>query len=133
MPMTLALEHSLPPETRGNSLHLLVDWWACSGARLMLDSSPHVREVCVKAMEATGARVLGEYFHELERGGVAGVVLLASAHMAIRTWPGRRAVTLDLVTYGEHDDNPNRARRLASALRDAYRPAREYVLEIARG
>ena len=78
-------------------------------------------------------RIVGDSFHELDTAGVAGILLLADAHIGIRTWPASRGVTIDVWVCGGRGDDRARARSVIDSLRNGYRPGSEELLQIACG
>jgi S-adenosylmethionine decarboxylase len=89
-----------------------------------------LRNVLLRAAEASGSTVVGDYFYKFEGDmGVTGVVVVAESHLSIHTWPEYGYAAVDVFTCGTHTD-PWRALEL---LRDELKPERVEVTEMTRG
>jgi S-adenosylmethionine decarboxylase proenzyme len=132
MELEVLLEERLDRSGRGGGLHLMAEWHDCRGARLLLESDVHVRAVCIDAVCDARLTIVGDCFHALADGGITGTVVLAESHLAIRTWPAHAAVALDVFVCNHQTDNRGRARAVVAALKDAYRPGRENLLQVGR-
>jgi S-adenosylmethionine decarboxylase proenzyme len=118
-------------------LHLLADLHDCTG-RVPLDDVRALRTLCVATVDTAGLVAVGELFHPFIDGrgaplGVTGVVLLAESHLAIHTWPERRAVTLDVYVCNFGTDNAERAEQVVRTLVEAFSPARPAIRRVRRG
>lgn len=49
-----------------------------------------------RAARDAGIHVIGRRFHRFPNGGVTGVLLLATSHISIHTWPAERFAALDI-------------------------------------
>lgn len=78
---------------------LLAEIWECDSRAL--DDVDGLREIMVKATEATGATILNVMFHEFEPQGVSGVVVISESHLTIHTWPEMAYAAVDIFTCGE--------------------------------
>ncbi|MCK7490548.1 MAG: S-adenosylmethionine decarboxylase [Comamonadaceae bacterium] len=65
--------------------------------------------------------------------GATGAVVLAESHLAVHTWPERRAVTLDLYVCNFSQDNRSAAETAWRALLDAFRPQQLTRRDVQRG
>ena len=129
----MIVEEGPSPDEVGGGLHLMGEWHACQGPRILLESLVHVREACVAAVNQAGLTVVGDRFFPLPDGGVTGTVLLAESHLAIRTWPPEATVALDVFVCNHTQDNRAKARVLFDLVRRSYRPLREELLQVRRG
>ncbi len=109
-------------------LHLTADLHDCPAGQAAMREPAALRALCVEAVQAAGLRAVGELFHPYPGldgatpGGITGVVLLAESHLAVHTWPERRAVTLDVYVCNLGQDNSGRAQGLMDRLVAAFQP-----------
>lgn len=96
----------------------------------VLRDKEFLRELLLRAAEASGSTVVGDYFYKFENDmGVTGVVVVAESHLSIHTWPEYGYAAVDVFTCGTHTD-PWRA---LEVLREELRPERVEVTEMTRG
>ncbi|MFP3282621.1 MAG: adenosylmethionine decarboxylase, partial [Nitrososphaeria archaeon] len=89
-----------------------------------------LRDMMLKAADASGSTVVGDYFYKFENDmGVTGVVVVAESHLSIHTWPEYGYAAVDVFTCGTHTD-PWRA---LEVLREGLKPDRVDVTEMTRG
>ena len=89
-----------------------------------------LREMLLRAAEASGSVVVGDYFYKFENNsGVTGVVVVAESHLSIHTWPEYGYAAVDVFTCGDHTD-PWKA---LEVIRRELRPERVEVTEMTRG
>jgi S-adenosylmethionine decarboxylase proenzyme len=105
----------------------MVEYHGCSTN--LLNDVEHVRHAMVKAAAATGATIVGEYFHHFSPHGVSGVVVIAESHLAIHTWPEYGYAAVDLFTCGD-DIDPYKG---FGVLQEALGAERSEVEEVFRG
>lgn len=82
--------------------------------------SPHALRVLegdavLRACSAGPVDVLRDIEHRFDPQGYTRLLLLAESHLALHTWPERRAVALDVFSCGERGS----ARRIVDELLDA--------------
>jgi S-adenosylmethionine decarboxylase proenzyme len=102
-------------------LHLTADLFGCRDPAGLLGDGARLGVWCEQVTVNAGLHVVGRQFHAFAPaaggpGGWTGVLLLAESHLAIHTWPERRAVTLDVFVCNVNDDNSAKARLLIEAL-----------------
>jgi S-adenosylmethionine decarboxylase len=106
-------------------LHLLVDFWECSGLR----DAEGIERVLREAAAACGATVLGVMLHNFgENGGITGVALLAESHISIHTWPETGYAAIDIFMCGHCDP-----RKALPVLDKWFSPGRRRITEHKRG
>ncbi|MBI1892155.1 MAG: adenosylmethionine decarboxylase [Burkholderiales bacterium] len=121
-----------------NGTHLIADCEGCScDIQLLLDAE-RLRNWAVHETKSAGLTIVGEKFHAFRtpEGTAAGVtcaLLLAESHVAIHTWPERRAVTLDVYVCNYSGENTAKAQQLFDALIAVLSPARVNTHHIRRG
>jgi len=76
--------------------HLIVDIWVKDPA--ILNDPAALETIMVRASEAGRLIVIGVQMHQFSPHGVTGVVLLATSHMSIHTWPEHAYAALDIFT-----------------------------------
>lgn len=81
--------------------HLILDLKNC---KHLPDSLIEIREALVDAVNASGATLVAEAFHQFTPQGITGTLVLSESHLAIHTWPEMGYVSLDLYTCGDHCD-----------------------------
>ena len=110
-------------------LLLTADLYNCRCAPAWLLDANQLGDWCAAAVQALGLQAVSQLFHPMAAsaqgpGGIAAMVLLADAHVCVHTWPGQKAVTLDVYVGhvgGEHDPAA-RAQALMQALIDRFEP-----------
>jgi len=128
-----AIEQWSPVENIGG-LHLLAEWYGCSGPTLLLEDAAKLRRICRSASQEAGLTIVGDRFHQLSPPlGVMGTILLAESHLAIHTWPQSRFATLDVFVCNHTRDNRAKAHALYGALRHSLAPDNENFLQVKRG
>ena len=97
----------------------------------LLRDIEYLRQVLIRAAEATGSTVLGDFFHKFEADGegVTGVVAIAESHLSIHTWPEYRYAAIDIFTCGDHVD-PWKG---LDVVKTTLKPVRIHTSEITRG
>ncbi len=96
----------------------------------LLRDKEMLRDLLLRAAEASGSTIVGDYFYKFEGSmGVTGVVVVAESHLSIHTWPEYGYAAVDVFTCGDHTD-PWRA---LEVLRERLRPERVDVTELTRG
>ncbi|MFJ2987688.1 polyamine aminopropyltransferase [Collimonas sp. NPDC087041] len=119
-------------------LHLTADCHDCSCSDdLMLDPE-QLRQLVVTETVSAGLTIVGEKFHPFQAadGSAAGVtcaLLLAESHLAIHTWPERKAVTLDVYVCNYTEDNSAKANGLLDQLIAAFAPKQWQTHRLQRG
>jgi len=121
-----------PASDAGGGLHLMAEWYDCSGRIQLLRVDHEVRQACVAATQAAELTVVGDHFHAMPDGGVLGMVLLAESHLAIRTWPATAGVALDIFVCNHRHDNRPKAHALYACLKAEFGPSGENLLQVGR-
>ena len=108
-------------------LHLTADLYHCRCAPAWLLDAAQLGDWCGAAVQAVGLQAVGQLFHTFAAtaqgpGGITATVLLAESHVCIHTWPGQKAVTLDVYVCNCGGDHSARARLLMQALVDRFAP-----------
>jgi len=104
-------------------LHLTADCYRCRCDAAWLADADRLGDWCVKAVRAVGLEPADRAFRAAAApGGVTGAVLLAHAHVAVHTWPGRRSAALDVYLGEAADGQPAQARTLMTALVERFAP-----------
>lgn len=116
-----------------DGIHLLGEWYGCPAHTPEFTRAEALREVCLKAVEASGLTIVGEKFYQFEPHGVTGAVILAESHMAIHTWPESGFITVDVYVCNYTTDNTAKAQKLYDLLETALKPARAHSQKIVRG
>jgi S-adenosylmethionine decarboxylase proenzyme len=116
-----------------DGIHLLGEWYGCPADQPEFTRAEALRDVCLKAVEASGLTIVGDRFFQFEPHGVTGTILLAESHLAIHTWPEVGFVTVDVYVCNYTTDNTAKADRVFRALEAALKPARKRFQAIRRG
>jgi S-adenosylmethionine decarboxylase proenzyme len=116
-----------------DGIHLLGEWYGCPADSPEFTRAEALREICLKAVEASGLAIVGDRFFQFEPQGVTGTVLLAESHLAIHTWPEAGFVTVDVYVCNYTTDNTHKAERVFRALQTALKPQRTRYHSIRRG
>ncbi|MFZ6658401.1 polyamine aminopropyltransferase [Undibacterium sp. TJN19] len=119
-------------------LHLTADCFDCEAELDLFVAQDSLRKCIIDATLAAGLTIVGEKFHPFSHpdgspAGVTGALLLAESHVAIHTWPERRAVTLDVYVCNFSHDNDGKARQIVDTLVAAFRPRAVSRQELRRG
>jgi spermidine synthase len=116
-----------------NGLHLIADLSGCGCASEVLRDGKRFEEACLGLIRGSGLTVIEARFHQIEGAGFTGTAALAESHVAIHTWPERRAVALDIHVCNHGADNSARARQLFEALIAHFQPAEVARHAVERG
>ena len=80
--------------------HILIDLYGAT----RLDDCAYIQQACEDAARATGATIIGTFFHPFGEGyGVSGVCVLAESHLSVHTWPEHGIATFDVYVCGKCD------------------------------
>ncbi len=132
--MQLEIAQNEVDSDTGGGLQLLAEWHGCRLARSALADCANLCDICLAVVEGAGLTVCGHSFHALtEGGGVIGVVLLAESHLAIRTWPDRGVVTVDVLVCNYTTNNRAKAHAVVDSLRVTFLPFKENLMQVRRG
>jgi spermidine synthase len=98
-------------------LHLTADLYDCRGADGLMTDAAALAELCRRHTIGVGLTLVDEKWYPFppyngQPGGVTGMLLLAESHLAVHTWPERRAVTLDVYVCNFTTDNSAKAEAL---------------------
>lgn len=119
-------------------LHLTADLYDCRGADGLMTDAAVLAELCRRHTIGVGLTLVDEKWHtfppyEGQPGGVTGMLLLAESHLAVHTWPERRAVTLDVYVCNFTTDNSAKAEALLREIVAAFEPQRSEIHRLQRG
>jgi S-adenosylmethionine decarboxylase len=108
-------------------LHLTADLYQCRCDAAWLTDAQRLGAWCLQAVQAVGLQPVNQLFHSFAAsphgpGGVTATVLLAESHVSLHTWPGQRAVTLDVYVCNFAGNHSEKARALMTALVDRFAP-----------
>ncbi len=108
-------------------LHLTADLHNCRCDPVWLLDAAKLGDWCVKAVHAAGLQPVNQLFHafpatEHGPGGITATILLAGSHMCVHTWPGQKAVTLDVYVCSFGGNQPARAHTLMQSLVERFAP-----------
>jgi S-adenosylmethionine decarboxylase len=108
-------------------LHLTADLYQCRCDVVWLTDPRRLGDWCLQAMTATGLQPLEQIFHLVPgpdgaHDRVSAAVLLEDSHVCLHTWPGRKAVTLDVYVANLDGDDSAKARALMLGLIDRFQP-----------
>lgn len=119
-------------------LHLTADCFDCLCSPSLLTEEQQLTQLTRELTLASGLTIVGEKFHAFQHAdgsaaGVTGTLLLAESHVAIHTWPERKAVTLDVYVCNFENDNSAKARHIVQELISVFQPQRSSQQELHRG
>ncbi len=117
----------------GGGVQILAEWGECAAPAWALENAAGIQTFCLEAIVEAGLTVCGKQFVALDGAGVTGVVLLAESHLAIRTWPAKGAVSLDVFVCNYLTNNRGKAHAVVDTLRSLYCPGHENLLQVGRG
>lgn len=108
-------------------LHLTADLYQCRCEASWLTDAARLGDWCLQAVEAVGLQAVNRLFHAFPATGdgprgVTATVLLAESHVCLHTWPGQRAVTIDVYVCNFTADHSAKARGLMDALVQRFQP-----------
>lgn len=119
-------------------LHLVADLSGCQAPRLYLLDEQVLLEACLKAVQASGLRAVGQLavrfpappvpdgaHHTRDgnpAGGVTATILLAESHLCVHTWPENDAVTLDIYVCNRSADHSAKAQWLMDHMLALFAP-----------
>lgn len=119
-------------------LHLTADCFDCLCPIELLLSPAPLQQLLTELTQEAGLTVVGDRFFPFvhddgSAAGVTGTLLLAESHLAIHTWPERRAVTLDLYVCNFNNDNSAKARYIVEKLLAVFQAQDVCRQELHRG
>jgi S-adenosylmethionine decarboxylase proenzyme len=119
-------------------LHLTADLFGCRDPDGLMTDGDRLADLCERLARDAGLQVVGRHFHRFPPAasglcGWTGVLLLAESHLAIHSWPERRAVTLDVFVCNFQGDNSGKARKLIDSLVPHFGPDTTNRQSLARG
>ncbi|MEW6693929.1 MAG: polyamine aminopropyltransferase [Pseudomonadota bacterium] len=119
-------------------LHLTADLYDCRGADGLMTDAAVLAELCRRHTVGVGLTLVDEKWYPFppyngQPGGVTGMLLLAESHLAVHTWPERRAVTLDVYVCNFTTDNSSKAEALLREIVAAFEPGRSEIHRLQRG
>jgi spermidine synthase len=81
--------------------HVIIDAFECD--REFLNNKAYLEPLLLQVAKDTGMKVLHIYFHPFHPKGVTGMMVLATSHISIHTWPEEGYAAFDIYTCGEQD------------------------------
>ena len=119
-------------------LHLTADCFDCQCDPALLLHSEILKKLLKEITIQVGLTIVGERFHGFQHAdgsaaGVTGTLLLAESHVAIHTWPERRAVTLDVYVCNFESDNSAKAEKIVTNLIHTFQPKKIARQQLQRG
>ena len=103
-------------------LHLTADLYRCRCEAAWLQDAARLGTWCAAAAQAVGLEPIAQAFHGQSSGGVSCTVLIAGAHVCLHTWPGEKAVAVDVYVGNVETDQSAKARGLMFALVNRFQP-----------
>jgi S-adenosylmethionine decarboxylase len=108
-------------------LHLTADLYQCRCPPAWLTDADQLGDWCLQAVQAVGLQPVNQLFHanpasKDSPAGVTATVLLGQSHICLHTWPGQRAVAVDVYVCNRDGDNSAKARGLMFALVNRFQP-----------
>jgi S-adenosylmethionine decarboxylase len=79
--------------------HILLELYDCD--TVVLKNLRKVRAGMVEAARRAQATIITVTFHEFNSCGISGVVVIATSHLCIHTWPEYRYAAVDIFSCGE--------------------------------
>lgn len=119
------------------SLHILADFYGCSGGSPFFTNISTVRRRALRIIKKAGFKVVASRFHKFphsgtEEGGITGVVIVSESHITVHTWPERKFVNVDVFFCNYTRDNTRKARDVFRFFRKLYHPSRIRRKEVWR-
>ncbi|MEJ5211841.1 MAG: polyamine aminopropyltransferase [Burkholderiales bacterium] len=119
-------------------LHLTADLYDCRCADGLMTDAKQLADLCRKHTLAAGLTLVDEKWYAFppyngQPGGVTGMLLLAESHLAVHTWPEKRAVTLDVYVCNFTTDNSGKAEALLREIVAAFEPGKSEIHHLERG
>jgi S-adenosylmethionine decarboxylase proenzyme len=118
-------------------LHILAEFRQCHAGAELMCSADALERLCLSACQQAGLTVVGRLFHPFGTPeaplGATGAVILAESHLAVHTWPERRAVTFDLYVCNFSRDNRAAAESVYGCLLSAFKPESPRRQDVWRG
>ncbi|MEH6912701.1 adenosylmethionine decarboxylase [Priestia megaterium] len=81
--------------------HLLMDAFECD--EVILNDPSLLRQILIEAALDAEMEVLHCYFHQFTPHGITGILVLATSHLSIHTWPEENYASLDFYTCGDKE------------------------------
>lgn len=105
-------------------LHLTADLYQCHCDAAWLTDAQQLGDWCRQAVEAVGLQPVNELFQRSPEAGrgVTATVLLADSHVCLHTFPGQKAVSVDVYVCHNGEDHSAKARGLMYALVNRFAP-----------
>ncbi len=106
---------------------MTADLHNCRGDPVWMLDAEKLGAWCLQAVTASGLQAVNQLFHTCAvtghgPGGISVTVLLAGSHVCVHTWPGQKAVTLDVYVCNLGGDHSARAHALLQSLTDRFVP-----------
>ena len=81
--------------------HIIIDAFECD--IVFLNNKIHLELLLIQVAKDLGMQVLFTYFYPFHPQGVTGVMVLATSHISIHTWPEEGYAAIDIYTCGNQD------------------------------
>jgi len=110
--------------------HFLGKIYTSNSQKLLF--SKKAPKVISKAIEESGFKELGSFYHEFPQGGFTGVVVLSESHVAIHTWPEFNYLTMDVYVCNYTKDNTAGCEKLFDQISKFFEPKRVIKKKLLR-
>lgn len=107
--------------------HVILEMWGC--CKDITNNVDVVKEILIKATEATNATLVDIVCHRFNPHGITGVAILAESHISVHTWPEYGYTAADIFICGNTVDPLN----AASYMAQAFHAKETSTLELKRG
>lgn len=79
--------------------HVVVDAFECESAKL--NDADILKNILIDAVKKLNMEILNIHFYSFSPQGVTGMILLATSHISIHTWPEHHYASLDIYSCGK--------------------------------
>ncbi len=112
----------------GGSIDLAWDFYTCERERHLHD--PNVHTTLVEAIRGAGFTFIDSCFYSFgEHHGYSFVAIIGESHVAIHTWPERRALELTIHYCNYTKNNDALAEALLKQLQELFKPEKVVAYE----
>lgn len=81
--------------------HIIIDAFECDSD--LLNNKTYLEQLLIKVAKNGQMKILSSYFYPFHPQGLTGMIVLASSHISIHTWPEEGYAALDIYTCGDKD------------------------------
>lgn len=107
----------------GGSIDLAWDFYECNNERSLHD--PNVHNALIEAIRGAGFTFIDSCFYSFgEHHGYSFVSIIGESHVAIHTWPERRALELTIHYCNFTKNNDELAEKLITHMKGLFKPDR---------